>query len=671
MSAWIDRILNEFTADLARLWIAADPDDVLLDERVLSGLRERGFELLRFDDSVAFRAEFEQRYRAAWDLGQEGPARALILHLRNANVGDLPWDYLRRGRQVSLSLADLFPRLSYAVVRQIGPEHRDALYAAQIRHATQSLGKSATKDFILTHIYRISPHLISGPVDLWRELLRLHYRDAALPQLLADHVVRVLRDIPAFNVLPLSDLFSSKATLLRIVQDAWFRYMATLNVHSTRVAEPPAVYSVGKIDPQFEHIDLPFEHPDVHGIVGSMFLDGLLHPLAIQTIPPASLGWASVGIIQDPLALRKLVKAGIDALHQNLPTVESSFRDWISSAKKFGEVLARFHTLDSARAEGLRDAIENLQAAADEQLRQWTIKHYADLPSLPVAKGPIMVHHIPRFLSLRRADGEDKIALLVFDGLAIDQWVQIREILKKRAPKLAFDEAACFAWLPTLTSVSRQAIFSGLKPREFTETIESTSSEPNQWSRFWQDHGLRGNEVMYRKSITRIEQLDELDDALSTTTLKVAGIVVDTVDQMVHGTVLGKRAIAAQIESWCETGFVERLLNELTRKGFSVYLTSDHGNVEAVGQGRPNQGVIAEMRGERVRMYRSETLAADSAVANPNCYRLEVAGLPANYFPLFAAGRTAFIPQGDQAVMHGGISVEELLVPFIKVGTVN
>ncbi len=31
MSPWIDRILKEFPADLARLWIAGDPDDVLLD----------------------------------------------------------------------------------------------------------------------------------------------------------------------------------------------------------------------------------------------------------------------------------------------------------------------------------------------------------------------------------------------------------------------------------------------------------------------------------------------------------------------------------------------------------------------------------------------------------------------------------------------------------------
>ena len=38
--------------------------------------------------------------------------------------------------------------------------------------------------------------------------------------------------------------------------------------------------------------------------------------------------------------------------------------------------------------------------------------------------------------------------------------------------------------------------------------------------------------------------------------------------------------------------------------------------------------------------------------------------------PLFAGGRTAFVPVGDQAVVHGGVSVEELIVPFVKVGRV-
>lgn len=44
-----------------------------------------------------------------------------------------------------------------------------------------------------------------------------------------------------------------------------------------------------------------------------------------------------------------------------------------------------------------------------------------------------------------------------------------------------------------------------------------------------------------------------------------------------------------------------------------------------------------------------------------------IAGLPANFMPLFAGGRTAFVPVGDQVVVHGGVSVEELIVPFVKV----
>lgn len=181
MTGWVDRILKEFPADLARLWMVADPDDVLLDEQVLSGLRERGFEVLPFEDSVAFRAEYEERYRAAWDQGQPAPSSALILHLRDTNVSDLPWDYLRQARRLSLSLAELFPRLSYGVVRQLGGEMLEPLFEAHARHAHQALGESATKEFMLTHIFRLSSLLITRPEDLWRELLRLHYRDVELP----------------------------------------------------------------------------------------------------------------------------------------------------------------------------------------------------------------------------------------------------------------------------------------------------------------------------------------------------------------------------------------------------------------------------------------------------------------------------------------------------------
>ncbi len=171
MSLWTDRILGEFPSDLARLWIAADPDDVLLDEQILPELRDRGFEVLPFEDSIAFCADYEERWRQAWDNGEEGPAKALVMHLKSGEPSNLPWDYLRQARTVRLSLANLFPRLSYGVVRRLGTEYRDALFKAHAEHASQSLGEAATKDFILTHIFQLGPHLISEPKDLWRELL--------------------------------------------------------------------------------------------------------------------------------------------------------------------------------------------------------------------------------------------------------------------------------------------------------------------------------------------------------------------------------------------------------------------------------------------------------------------------------------------------------------------
>jgi len=664
MTAWVDRILKEFPADLARLWIVADPDIVLLDEQVLSGLRGRGFEVLPFEDSIAFRAEYEERYRTAWDRGEPGPSRALILHLRGINVADLPWDYLRQGRKLSLSLAELFPKLSYAVVRQLGSEMLPSLFEAQARHAHQSLGEAATKEFVLTHIFRISPHLITRPEDFWRELLRLHYRESALPPVLAQHMGQVLGEHEVFKGIPIAELFANKSITLRVVQEAWFRYLTRLGVTGTRTGEPMPPEYVAKLD-------LPFDDHDVRVIVDSMFLDGTLHPLVVQGVPTTLPEWAKAGVVQDPAAMRNLVFEGIKSLKAEVPTIESSHRDWTHFSRRLGEVISRFHGLDAARAESIKDAMRDLVISADDRLREWVGKHYADLPSLPAAKGPIMVHHVPRYLAMRRGNGEEKIALVVFDGLAVDQWIQIRETVINRSQRLMFDENACFAWLPTLTSASRQALFSGLRPREFADSIETTAQEPSLWKRFWQDHGLRANEVLYLKSIKRTDDLPALEAALTHPSLKVAGLVVDTVDEIIHGAVLGKRGIAAQIASWCESGFVDRLFSLLLDNGFHVYLTSDHGNVDAVGVGRPNQGVASELRGERVRTYRSEALIAETAAAYPETFRLDVAGLPSNFMTLFAGGRGAFVPKDDQVVVHGGVSVEELIVPFVKVSYVN
>lgn len=660
MSAFANHILSSFPADLARLWIAVDPDDVLLDEAILAGLRERGFELVPFEDSIAFRLIYEDEYLRRWQAGDADAPKSLVLHLRAEDASDLPADYLADGRLVTLSLAELFPRMSYAVMRQLDPAVLSGLYDAQV-HATQDLGDAATKEFVLLHTYRLSPHLISRPEELWGALFKLHYRGDGLPELLAEHLAAVLGRQGAFAKLPLKALFASRTEMLRAVQAAWEQYVDAFGLKGQRVgerdvrwAEPPAI---------------PFEHAEVRVYVDSMFLDGALHPVEVQGSSDALPEWARVGVVADPLARRNLVAQGINTLAKEIPGAEASHRDWTEWARRYGEVSSRHHVLDSSRAESLRTAMTELRAAADAALLTWCQQHYGDLPSLPAVKSPAMVHHVPRYLAMRRGAGVPKVALVVFDGLAVDQWVTMRELLVQAGAPFKFEESACFAWLPTLTSVSRQALFSGLRPREFADNIESTAAEPQLWSRFWRDHELKSPEVLYRKGLRRNDQLDELEVALSAPGIKAAGLVVDTVDEIIHGAVLGKRGVAGQIAVWCSTGFVQRLFGKLLELGFDVYLTADHGNCDALGIGKPGQGVLAETRGERVRTYRSEAVRAETAQTWPATVVLDVPGLPTGFMPLYAGQASAFVTVGEPVVVHGGPSVEELIVPFVRVSS--
>ncbi len=76
--SWRDRILQEFTPELAsvtRMTVVSDPDELLLEQGVLDELRAAGFELVPFDDPVAFRYQYERQFRQVWDRGEQTEGR--------------------------------------------------------------------------------------------------------------------------------------------------------------------------------------------------------------------------------------------------------------------------------------------------------------------------------------------------------------------------------------------------------------------------------------------------------------------------------------------------------------------------------------------------------------------------------------------------------------------
>ena len=202
MSSWRDQILREFTPNVARLTLVADPDGLLLEEGMLEGIRQRGFELIPFDDAIAFRYAYESKFRSRWDQGEQADL-VVVLRCELNDLGSLPYDLLQAGRKLSFNLGDIFPNLSYPVVTALDRGDLDALYEAQNRHAPGQLGDNATKEFLLRHVFEIAPELIKEPSDLLRALLRRHYRGQRIPAVLDARFIQLLRQSPAFDDWPL------------------------------------------------------------------------------------------------------------------------------------------------------------------------------------------------------------------------------------------------------------------------------------------------------------------------------------------------------------------------------------------------------------------------------------------------------------------------------------
>jgi hypothetical protein len=296
----------------------------------------------------------------------------------------------------------------------------------------------------------------------------------------------------------------------------------------------------------------------------------------------------------------------------------------------------------------------------------WLSEHYASLINLPPTN-PAMLHHVPRRLA-RDVEGssDGRAALIVVDGLALDQWVTVRQLLQNQDSNLVMRESATFAWIPTLTSVSRQAIFSGKPPLYFPSSIHSTHSEEKLWKQFWEGHGLSRLDVAYQRGLGDGDVTRVLDAAIHPGKTKVVGLVVDKVDKIMHGMQLGAAGMHNQIKQWCRDGFLGTLVSYLLDHGYQVWLTSDHGNIECQGKGRPSEGVIAETRGERVRIYPTPELRASIGMSYTFAREWQPVGLPPDYYPLIAEGSDAFIKEDEVIVGHGGISIEEVIVPLVN-----
>jgi len=683
MSSWRDAILNDFVPNVSKLTLVADPDCLLTEEKLALELRGRGFDLIEFSDPVEFRYAYESKYRSIWDRGEHTDL-VVVLRLQDAELESLPYDLLQAGRKLSFNLGDLFPNLSYPVIEKLDRSLLDSLFEAQRKSPPDRMGDNATKDFILRHVFGIAAELIGGEVELLRALLRLHYGKLQIPLMLAERLIQVLKGHDGFKTWPLSEIVPDDEAFFAFLQERWPLFLSRLG-SANQVREDSPDKSAGQPiwtsqsdalavrTREGEHPyglkypgpdRLPFDHQDIKVYIDNLFLEGKLTPVEAKGIEVDAGSWvrsgiATSGVDDDELRISRL----FGLVEKELPTAEARYSDWTAFALKWAELSALVHCGNSTEHQ---TRLREIGDALNTTFAGWLADHYSSLINLPPTN-PAMLHHVPRRLARDIEDsGSSRAALIVVDGLALDQWVTIRQLLQKQDANLVMRESATFAWIPTLTSVSRQSIFSGKPPLYFPSSINSTNSEEKLWKQFWEGHGLSRLDVAYQRGLGDGDAAGVLDSAIHPGKTKVVGLVVDKVDKIMHGMQLGSAGMHNQIKQWCQGGFLAELVGQLLEYGYEVWLTADHGNIQCEGKGRPSEGVIAETRGERVRVYPTPELRAQVAGAFPFAHEWQPVGLPADYFPLVAGGHDAFVNPGDAIVGHGGVAIEEVIVPLVK-----
>ena len=651
-----DEILSRFTRGVSRITAADDPDGLLREEGVLAALEARGFDVLFFEDPVAFRFAYEARFRTTWDNGETFD----LVVVRSDEETRLPFDLLDDAAKVSLRLDEFFPNLSSAIVRELDPADRDRLFPVQDEAGRKTLGANETRDFILRRLFGVTPETIHSPADLLELLLARHYAGRRLPSSLDDRLLQRLRRKKALKGWPLPTILPNREVFFAFLEERWPLFLARQAGGATEARADGATLALP--GPR----DLPFGDEKVRVYLDNLFFEGFLkpvpHPLAV---PPAE-AWIRAGIVHgETEAARERLERLLEITGQSVPGQDDDHRAWRRFARRFAETRAALLALDDPDA-AAQDEFDQLERGVDEAFAAWLPHHYGALSSLPPLS-PVMLHHVPHRIAKDMANGCGKAALLVLDGLAFPQWVVLREELTRQRSRTSFVEDAVFGWIPTITAVSRQATFAGRPPFYFAPSIGTTAREPALWKAFWQSKGLNARQVGYAKGL-RDGGLEALEALLGNPDLRAAGLVVNTVDDIMHGMQLGERGMQGQVRQWARQPFLADLLDRLLDHGFTVWLTSDHGNIEAVGCGSPREGAVADLRGERVRTYSDKTLRDRVAAQFPQAVQWPPLGLPEDYLALLAPGRRAFVAEGKRPVCHGGSSIEEVIVPLIRIG---
>lgn len=307
---------------------------------------------------------------------------------------------------------------------------------------------------------------------------------------------------------------------------------------------------------------------------------------------------------------------------------------------------------------------------------------------------PALSHEVVDRYLIPELQSNKSVVFFVIDCLRLDQWLMMESLLHEY---YTISKEYYFSILPTATPYSRNAIFSGSFPSdlelrfpELWEKSEDDENSRNRYERQFLDKLLERRKITLKPEPKYVKILDpEFGRSIesninSYAQTKLTSIVVNFVDMLAHGRsdssllkeiAPDESAYRSLTRSWFVHSSLFGMLKTLSRnKGVTVMLTTDHGSIRSLRGSKVlgDREASTNLRYKYGRNLKCEDKAA-IFVKNPLEFKLPKRGVAVNYilakedyYFVYPTEYHKFLNQYRDSFQHGGVSMEEMILPVIK-----